>query len=103
MTAPERTTGTLALYAQPWWHCEAFVVGDRDGLVALRAAIDVALESDHGRCQTFVQDGEGYTTHVMIAKMVELHMLRCPYTDGRARDDIGIEPATLLPRKAMAR
>ena len=60
----------LHIHAQPHWHAEAYIVGNSEGLKALRDAIDKALENGHAATPhdekpVFVTDGEGYVVHVV--------------------------------------
>jgi hypothetical protein len=74
-------TPTLQLYTQGQNHDEAFVVGDRAGLLALRAAIDAALAAGRGGCDAFVSDGEGYRVHVLCLPPNRMAELQYPYTE----------------------
>lgn len=56
----------LHLYAQPAWHDDAWIVGNRAGLKALAQAIQNALASNEGRAEVMVADGEGYTLKVHL-------------------------------------
>lgn len=61
----------LHIYPQTYHHTEAMVVGNRQGLLALREAIDRALEGEGEQKvarvsqDVFVMDGEGYTAWVV--------------------------------------
>ena len=56
----------LHMHGQPSWHTEAYVLGNRDGLLALRAAIDAALGQGEGVADVMVADGEGYSLFAML-------------------------------------
>ncbi len=60
---------TIQIYGQNAWHNSAVILADRDGLLALRGAIDRLLQTDkmseHVNC--YVSDGEGY--HLFISKI----------------------------------
>lgn len=58
----------LHIYAQQAPHDEAFIVGNREGLLALRRAIDAALSQKNGQSKesAFVSDGEGFDVHVIL-------------------------------------
>lgn len=57
----------LNIYGQHHEHCDAFIVGSRDGLIALRDAIDMVLWSgEPEQAQTISVDGEGYSTIVVL-------------------------------------
>jgi hypothetical protein len=91
-------TDVLHIYAQPFQHQEAWVVGTREGLTILRDALTKALETE-GPVSTVssTNDGEGY--HVLIWAMPEekAQQLRTPYTDTEiVGPQTGPTPYTLL-------
>ncbi len=64
----------LHIYAQAWEHMDAHIIGNTEGLMALKAAIEKALIDDKGISATpseweydevMVSDGEGYQVFVM--------------------------------------
>ncbi|RJX18213.1 MAG: hypothetical protein C4570_07170 [Ammonifex sp.] len=59
-------TAILHVHAQLVPHDEAFIVGNREGLLALRKAIDAALEGGRGEAEAFVSDGEGFSAYVIL-------------------------------------
>jgi hypothetical protein len=71
----------LHLYAQPFWHVEAYLSGGRGALMALREAIEKALHHGDGKCDLFTSDGEGYTVHVVAMSDEEAQRQVVPYTD----------------------
>ncbi len=76
------------LYAQAMWHSEAAIEGTRDGLKALRGAIDEALRKN-GEAETallFTADGEGYRTRVRMRTTAQMKDAALPYVDEIARD-----------------
>jgi hypothetical protein len=57
--------GYLHIFAQHSWHDEARVIGTRDALEYLSAAIAQALKHGDGMTATvFTNDGEGYNVEV---------------------------------------
>lgn len=54
----------LHIRGQFSYHGEAYIVGSRAGLLALRAAIDEALEHGEGEAIAYANDGEGYAVTV---------------------------------------
>jgi hypothetical protein len=73
----------LHLYAQAMQHDEAIIIGNMDGLKALRDAVDAAI-SQHkgtGSASCFSSDAEGYDLHVLLATEDEAKHLSLPYTD----------------------
>lgn len=58
-------TPVLHIIAQTYYHQPAFIVGNRDGLTALRDALNVALKSSRPvEAIVYPSDGEGYRVHV---------------------------------------
>jgi len=86
----------LHLYAQPWSHAEAWVVGTEDGLRALREAIDRALGAEgSSRAEAMTQDGEGY--RVLVAKVEgERPDLLLPYAEATSETGKGEHPLRLV-------
>lgn len=79
----------LHLIAQPYWHRPAFVVGNRDGLTALRDAIDAALAGGEPAAETMCRDGEGYRIHVRCVPAAEMDAIPLGYTDRELCPDSG--------------
>ena len=89
----KHTMNLLHIYAQPWEHSDAWIVGTRDGLTALRDALTRALASERAEptaCLQFVTDGEGYACFIVpndadwqSEKWMKLYR---PYTDETAKD-----------------
>lgn len=77
---------TLHVYAQEIWHDEAYIAGTREALEALRTAIDQALAAGQGHMQSFANDGEGYTVHVVQMTEDQADKMKVPYTDEVATD-----------------
>jgi hypothetical protein len=66
-------------YAQDSWHDESLIYATRDGLLALRAAIDQALETGHGFTSASAHDGEGYYALVVCANEADFDKAQSPY------------------------
>jgi hypothetical protein len=73
-------TNYLHIYAQPFEHQEAFILGDKEALTNLRNAIDKALTNGNNEssCQFYTTDGEGYQVLVLCREMTDNVAL--PYT-----------------------
>jgi len=79
----------LHIYAQEQWHGEAYIVGNRDGLIELKKAIIQALNSGKGETgedvPIYVNDGEGYKVKVTMNNTGWLEpfwvKLAVPYTE----------------------
>ncbi|HEU0197080.1 MAG TPA: hypothetical protein VFQ88_07730 [Nevskiaceae bacterium] len=72
------------LYAQGAWHDEAYIVGNRTALTALRDALDAALRTGVGATELYARDGEGYATVCLLRP--SLRELALPYTECVARE-----------------
>ena len=81
---------TVHLHAQSYWHDAAYINGNRAGLLALRQAIDDALqeprEAAAGRAETRTNDGEGYDLIVRCVHGQHIYKLALPYTDEVAKE-----------------
>lgn len=70
------------IYGQKMWHDHAFIVANRDALVELRGAIDVALEHDESRVVFFPSDGEGYDLYIkQVDEDFDWEKIELPYHD----------------------
>ena len=81
------TSPYLHVYPQEQWHSEALLIGNREALLALRHAIDCALDHETGGLTPFVNDGEGYDLAVVCADQKTIDSLTVPYTDELASKD----------------
>jgi len=65
----------LNIYGEAYYHCEARIIGNREGLLQLKNTIDKALQSGKATTETdvvdnngdtalFASDGEGYEVKV---------------------------------------
>lgn len=54
----------LHAYGQKSWHYEALIVANKEALIKLKNAIDVALKYGEGRLSASTSDGEGYDLYV---------------------------------------
>lgn len=74
----------LHIYAQPYWHCDAFILGDRDSLTRLRDALTRALDSGQPQAiEAFTSDGEAFGAVVAVCDDDNLAL---PYTDEAAQE-----------------
>jgi len=83
------THGNLHVYPQETWHDEAYIVGDREALLILRALIDQALRPGPGteEVELFAGDGEGYAIHVVNLEGDEgWNKIAVPYTGNIAKE-----------------
>jgi len=57
----------LHIYGQTFHHDHAFIIGNKSGLVALRDAIQAAIDAETKPDSTFsAADGEGYNVMVYL-------------------------------------
>ena len=86
----------LHLYPSPYGHANAWVVGNREGLEKLQAAIDAALKERVANDIVEAEDGESYSLFVVrhdeIGRAEEL--LLSPYA--KTGSDTGIHPVFLI-------
>lgn len=77
----------LHVYAQPFWHTNATIVGNTEAIKLLRQLCDMALESQTAGGEFMTSDGEGYHCRVICTDDSELWgKLQLPYIDEDARD-----------------
>lgn len=86
----------LHIYAQQQEHGEAYIIGDRAALIALRDAVDQAIKDDSPVAfNSFTSDGEGYTTIVKQSTVEQINEYRLPYTNSFSSEyDKGRQPGT---------
>ncbi len=70
----------LHVYSSHAHHDDAFIIGNRDALAALRDAIDSALEGGIAKTDAFICDGEGFSTYVVAVDEQMGNKLSTPYT-----------------------
>lgn len=86
----------LHVYGPGAWHDPAYIVGDRGALLAMREAIDKALNLQAGVTTVFNNDGEGYGLYVLLAEGKTMQEVALPYSEELARNDNGIHPHDLI-------
>lgn len=106
-----KTEGDLKIthiYAQDYWHDNSFIVANKEGLLALKRAIEEALKEQHAKADVMTADGEGYSTHILCLQedwqSEKWQKLMLPYTDECAKDsrENMIQPCQLLPEKVKS-
>lgn len=75
----------LHIYGQDFWHTCGYIVGNKEALIALKNAIEIALDEGEGVVDVYVNDGEGYDVHV-IRDNSDWKYKAVPYTDEVARE-----------------
>lgn len=89
----------LHVYSQRQWHDDAYIVGDKESLQLLADAINKAISSGEGACQSCVNDGEGFDVHIRRVDDPQLlDKLAVPYTSDVAeeKDSAAIWPWILF-------
>lgn len=98
-------TSLLHLYSPIVHHGEAYIVGDRVGLTALRDAIDRALAEDSAAVEVFIADGEAYTAFVFLNEYPAEHKrwqwLALPYRDGFGAYQEADQQGELIPPSGL--
>ena len=79
------TMPVVHIWSQGAWHDSSYIVGDRDGLMKLRDALDQAIESGAATAEVFVSDGEGYDIDVTCVE--DTKRLAVPYLESYAKED----------------
>lgn len=72
---------TLHVYAQEQWHDSAYIVGTKEDLLKLQAAITNAISLGKATPDFFVNDGEGYDVIIQVVDELVAGKLTVPYTD----------------------
>lgn len=76
------TSETLHIHAAEEPHEEAYIVGNRDALVALRDAIDRAVMSGRPEyARVFTADGEGFAA--VVVPMQDMTDMAVPYANAK--------------------
>lgn len=79
-------TKVLHIFPQGSWHDEVMIAGNREGLLALKNAVEKALNNERfGESHAFVNDGEGFTILVAQLHPSEMDAFKVPYTDEHAK------------------
>ena len=72
----------LHIFSQPWWHTDAYIVGDRHALEQLKMQIGYLLDEDDSKQHSanyYCKDGEGYSLIVILED--NMNSVPVPYTD----------------------
>lgn len=74
------------VYPQLMWHCTASIIGTREGIEAVRDAINEALaKNDRASAEVMASDGEGYDLIIEVIDEALFDTLYPPYVDEVAR------------------
>ena len=91
----------LHLYPQPYNHADAWMVGDRESLTAIRDAITRVLDGPDAATsvRAFCEDGEGYAFIVMRQEDPEVwRRMLLPYAELDVQDPNGTHPSSEVPK-----
>lgn len=78
------------IYAQHWEHSPATIRGNREGLLELKRAIEVALEKGGGKANLFTSDGEGYGVYVERVNLIS-SLGKLPYVQDLIWESVKFE------------
>jgi hypothetical protein len=97
---PQPSTPYLHIYGQWAHHDPVYLVGTRDGLMALiYTLLDALLGRDRQHRTLFTADGEGYELRVtLVPEETEVQAYAAPYTADWLRDPEA-EASPTWPRK----
>lgn len=70
---------TLHLYGPAFWHDDGRIIGNREGLEALKRAIEVALDEGSAQIEAYIADGKGYDFFVNLTE--DMDDTPPPYSD----------------------
>ena len=77
----------LVIYSQPAWHEDAIIVGNEEGLLALKTAIENALLLGSSKDEIMLpMDGEGYSLKVVLTDEITIFRLPVPYYEDIAKE-----------------
>ena len=81
--APAYSTDIPLLHidGQPHWHASAFISGNLAGLIALRDALTLAIDTGAAKTKPFAADGEGFSVAVLRLSEGQMDEVPLPYTD----------------------
>jgi len=80
-------TPYIHIYGQSMNHDDLFIIGNKEGLIALSDALDMVSahwNDDSIGVDVFAKDGEGYKIIIKRANDDEMEQLMLPYTEGYA-------------------
>ncbi|WP_144487196.1 hypothetical protein [Bacillus pumilus] len=85
------------IYAQQTHHFEAFILGNRKGLLELRKAIDEALETGSSVAHLYPSDFEGYETYIaLVDDEQKFEKLMDPYVEEYAQEEDAVDPVEVI-------
>ncbi|GLJ01878.1 hypothetical protein [Bacillus sp. YKCMOAS1] len=96
-TDDDDVLGLCNIYAQQTHHFEAFILGNRKGLLELRNAIDKALETGCSTSTLFPSDYEGYDVYVaLVEEEQRFKKLTTPYVEEYAQEEDAVDPIEII-------
>ena len=80
--------GIVHIYSHYAHHTDAIILGDEQGLIALRDAINEAIYPGKRKSEVevFCNDGEGYTIKIGCIDKERIDLMPVPYTASYAKD-----------------
>lgn len=92
MKQVSKYTKVLHVFSQYSWHDDLMIVGDKEGLIALREAIDKAIKGKWGQSRATVNDGEEFGIMVGQLHSTEVDDFQTPYVADYAHSTQGTDP-----------
>ena len=95
----------IHIYAQAWNHSDAFIVGNKEGLIALADALDMVSahwNDDIIGVDVFANNGEGYKIIIKRTSDEDMQQLKLPYPDDEVHGNEvgGKSPFELVGKEA---
>lgn len=91
------------IFPQAYFHQDALIVGNRLGLIALKEAIEHALEEGRAECILMPSDEENYTCHIALndeeLKAPFWQRMKEPYAELLDDDPEAFDPTTLIDNR----
>ncbi|MDI0275201.1 hypothetical protein QGQ84_16615 [Bacillus safensis] len=96
-TDDDDVLGLCNIYAQQTHHFEAFILGNRVGLLELKNAIDKALETGSSTAKLFPSDYEGYDVYIaLVDDEQRFKKLTTPYVEEYAQEEDAVDPIEII-------
>lgn len=96
-TDDDDVLGLCNIYAQQSHHFEAFILGNRVGLLELKNAIDKALETGSSTVTLFPSDYEGYDVYIaLVDDEQRFKKLTNPYIEEYAQEEDAVDPIEII-------
>ncbi|CAM5606044.1 hypothetical protein BSAF29S_04822 [Bacillus safensis subsp. safensis] len=96
-TDDDDVLGLCNIYDQQTHHFEAFILGNRVGLLELKNAIDKALETGSSTATLLPSDYEGYDVYIaLVDDEQRFEKLTTPYVEEYVQEEDVIDPIEII-------